>query len=289
MIIGANRRQVVQNIKKNVHDKQFHAKAELGDPVMSTSEREKLVHDFWDMHERFSKKALNLMTRGLFDISALALTMGLKTEGRKHARHIPKAIITSNHYNQMDSLPIKRLALHYHKRLFFIIEDTNLKLPSWIGFLMRNVDSIPITHSIRYLGREFPEHLKNALDKNAWILIYPEQEMWFNYRKPRPVQKGAYYYAAQLNVPIISCFVEIRDKKQIEKGNPDFHKTRQILHVLPTIYPDPRLSVNQNAKRMRDIDYSQKKKAYEKAYGKKLTYDFSYDDIAGYIPEEGEK
>lgn len=28
-----------------------------------------------------------------------------------------------------------------------------------------------------------------------------------------------------------------------------------------------------------------KEKAYEKAYGKKLTYDFDYDDIAGYVKE----
>ena len=34
---------------------------------------------------------------------------------------------------------------------------------------------------------------------------------------------------------------------------------------------------------MRDIDYMQKKKAYEKAYGKKLSYDLDYDAIAGYV------
>ena len=28
-------------------------------------------------------------------------------------------------------------------------EDTNLKLPNWIGFLMRNIDSIPVTASFQ--------------------------------------------------------------------------------------------------------------------------------------------
>ena len=38
--------------------------------------------------------------------------------------------------------------------------------------------------------------------------------MWYNYRKPRPLKQGAYYYAAKNNVPIISCFTEIIDKEK---------------------------------------------------------------------------
>ena len=51
-----------------------------------------------------------------------------------------------------------------------------------------------------------------------------EQEMWFNYRKPRPPKRGAYYYAAKFNVPIVSFFVEIRDmdEKENERKNRPF-------------------------------------------------------------------
>ena len=181
------------------------------------------------------------------------------------------AIVTTNHFKQTDSLPIKKLANKCHKKLYIF------------GFLMNNINAIPIVQSYQYLGREFPKHLQKVFDKKGWVLIYPEQEMWYNYRKPRPLQKGAYYYAAKAKVPIISCFVEIQDLPEMEKNSSKFHKTRYILHVLPTIYPIDRLTVDQNAKRMRDIDYMQKKNAYEKAYGKKLTYNFDYDDIAGYI------
>ena len=85
-------------------------------------------------------------------------------------------------------------------------------------------------------------------------MIYPEQEMWFNYRKPRYLKPGAYYYASKYNVPIISCFIEIIDKE--------------------------------NAAWMSERDYSQKKEAYEKAYNKKLDYKFEDDDIAGWIDNE---
>lgn len=289
MIIGAHRREVVANIKKNVHQKHFNAKAEIDDPILSHDQRIQLVNDFWAKSETLSHKCLNLMTRAFFGCGTLILTANAKIGSAKKVKHIPNAIITCNHYNQFDSLPVKRLAMKAHKRLYFVIEDTNLMLPSWIGFLMRNVDSIPITQSVRYLGREFPKHIADVFSKkNRWILIYPEQEMWVNYRKPRPLQKGAYYYAAKMNVPVVSCFVELQDKRGYEWGHPEFHPTRRILHVLPTIYPNERLTVDENARRMRDIDYAQKKQAYEKAYGKKLDYKFSYDDIAGYIPQESE-
>ena len=286
MIIGGDRLKVIENIKNNVKQKAFHAKAEVGDPVLSKEESKKLVDQFWKDSQKFSHKVVNLLTRGAFDLGTLILTVGDKIDSAKSIKNVPSAIVTSNHYNQFDSLPVKKLAMKAHKRLFIIVEDTNLLLPSWIGFMMRNIDSIPLSRSVRYLGRELPKHLSNAFAKKSWVLIYPEQEMWFNYRKPRPVQKGAYYYAAKLNVPIISCFVEIQDKPGYEKDHPEFHKTRRILHVLPTIYPNPRLSVDQNARRMRDIDYMQKKKAYEKAYGKKLDYTFSNDDIAGFVTKK---
>ena len=41
-------------------------------------------------------------------------------------------------------------------------------------------------------------------------------------------------------------------------------------------------SARENSKIMAEIDYKQKKEAYEKAYNKKLDYTFSYEDIAGF-------
>ena len=262
----------------------MHSKVELGEPTLTKSERIKLVNDYWKQQKKFSHKLKNIIAQGIINIDTLILMAHTQIKNKKRAQG-PKygAIITSNHFKQTDSLPIKKLANKCHKKLYVVIEDSNLKLPGFFGFLMNNINAIPIVQSYQYLGCEFPKHLQKVFDKKGWVLIYPEQEMWYNYRKPRPLQKGAYYYAAKANVPIISCFVEIQDLPEMEKNSNEFHKTRYILHVLPTIYPVDRLTVDQNAKRMRDIDYLQKKKAYEKAYGKKLTYDFDDDDIAGYV------
>ena len=282
MIIGKNRRQVILNIKKSVKEKNFNAKVEPNDPILSKKERLNLVKNFWTNHDKLFSRIINLIARGILNVGTPILTFNTKIDNPTSLKNLSSAIVTCNHYNQFDCLPLKRLAMNYHKRLYFVIEDANLKLPNWIGFLMRNIDSIPVTASIEYLGRDLPRYLERILLRNNWIVIYPEQELWQNYRKPRPLQKGAYYYAAKMNVPIISCFVEIRDTKKREKLHPEFNKTRWILHVLPTIYPNPKLSIVENAQKMREIDYRQKVQAYEKAYHKKLDYKFTDWDIAGY-------
>ena len=125
--------------------------------------------------------------------------------------------------------------------------------------------------------------VEDIISKNQFILIYPEQEMWFNYRKPRPLKRGAYYYAAKFNVPIISCFVEIKNIGK--KENKEFYKSKYVMHVLKPIYPDANKSIRENSIMMMNKDYEQKVEAYEKAYGKKIQYDFAYDDIAGWIPK----
>ena len=107
---------------------------------------------------------------------------------------------------------------------------------------------------------------------------------WFNYRKPRPPKRGAYFYAAEAGVPIISCFTEIRDLPVRE--NQQLREVRYILHVLDPIYPDPKLSARDNSFYMMQRDYVQKCQAYMAAYGKTLSYAFTQQDIAGWDPKQ---
>lgn len=60
------------------------------------------------------------------------------------------------------------------------------------------------------MGRKFPQRIKSVLDNNQIVIIYPEQEMWSNYCKPRPLQRGAYYYAANThsNLPELNLKYE---------------------------------------------------------------------------------
>lgn len=70
-----------------------------------------------------------------------------------------------------------------------------------------------------------------------------------------------------------------------ENDTEDFRKVQYIIHVLPTLYPDPEKSVKENSLELCRMDYEQKKQAYEQAYGKELDYAFEPDDIAGWITD----
>lgn len=282
MIFGKNRPQVFKNIKKAVKEKEFNIPVELDDPVLTLQESKATVKKYWQHTKTFSYKFTNILMNAFYGALANLAISKSQIVGQENLKNIGAAIVTTNHFKHTDSLPIRKLASLNHKKLYIVIEDINLLLPGFFGVIMNNANMVPLSKSTNYLGREFPKHLKDVFKKNAWLLVYPEQEMWYQYRKPRPLMNGAYYYAAKNKVPIISCFVEIQDLPKPEHNAPNFNKTKKILHVLPTIYPDPNLSIKANEKRMCKIDYEQKRAAYEKAYGKKLKYDFENSDIAGY-------
>lgn len=284
MIFGDNREAVIKNIQKAANKRDFTAKAEIGDPQMTLDERLKLVNDYWKNRKLFSSKINNQIGHAMLTTFAKTLAGSTEFKGLENLNNLPigGAIVTANHFNQIDSLPIKLLANKMHHQLSIVIEDTNLMLPGFFRYLMNYVGTIPLVQSASYIGNVFPKHLSNALAKNNWVLIYPEQEMWWNYRKPRKLQRGAYYFAAKQNVPVISLFIEIRDLPKIEKKDSNFYETKYIVHVLQPIFPDVSLSANENAHKMMKQDYQQKVAAYEKIYGKKLNYDFTDWDIAGW-------
>lgn len=287
MIIGDKREQVIQNIQKAANERNFTAKVEIGDPQLSLDQRLKLVNDFWKQQNSFSCKLNNHVGHLLLRILSQTITSSTQIVGTENLRNLPHsgAIVTSNHFNQVDALTIKRLAVKMHRQLSIVIEDTNLMLPGFFRYLMNHVGTIPLVNSSSYIGNTFIKHLHTALDRNNWVLIYPEQEMWWNYRKPRKLQRGAYYFAAKQNVPIISTFVEIRATNKIEKKDPRFYQTKYIVHVLPVIYPDSSLSLKESSEKMMQQDYAQKVTAYEQIYGKKLDYNFTNWDVAGWRKE----
>lgn len=284
MIIGAKREEVIKNIARAANKRAFAAKVEIGDPVMSLAQRQKLVADFWQSQKTLTSKLNYGIGHLVFSLLAKTITASTEIVGLNNLKNLPRggAIITSNHYNQLDALPIKLLANQAHHQLSIVIEDTNLMLPGFLRYLMTNVGTIPLLNTPNYIGKEFLSHLHEALEGDHWVLIYPEQEMWWNYRKPRKGHRGAYYFAAKQNVPVISTFTEIKVLKRLEKKDPHFYQTKYIVHVLPTIYPDITKSVKENSYHMMQQDYQQKVAAYEKIYHKKLNYDFTNWDIAGW-------
>ena len=168
------------------------------------------------------------------------------------------------------------------KRKFdIIVQETNIFMPGYLGWLLKNNRTIPINKSHQYISTNFEPTLEKLLKQKHYVLIYPEEEMWFNYKKPRPGKIGAYHYACKYNVPIIPCFVEMQNTDKI--GDDGFYVQRYVLHVMKPLYPDISLDFKAQKEDLRKKDYELKVAKYEEVYGKKFDDTFiEKEDIAGW-------
>ncbi len=283
MIIGGSKKDVIKNIEKNIKENELNKKVETGDPNLTEEEIDQLIINFYKNKKNkytysFKKNIANSIVKKI----GKEIYPTIELDGLENLNNLDLskgAIITCNHFNPLDSYNIRKLTNILRKDLYIVIQDTNLALPSELGFLMNYMNTIPLKNSPNYILNIFKKELESVLSKGNFVLIYPEEEMWFNYRKPRPCKRGAYQFASMLNVPIISCFVEINDLS--DDDNEEFYKVKYKVHILKPLIPDKNKSDRANIIELSKKDYEQKKESYEISYDTKLDYEFSISDIAG--------
>lgn len=183
------------------------------------------------------------------------------------------AVITCNHFGIPDNYIL------YHciqnslkkKRLYKVIREGNYTgFSGLFGFLFRNCNTLPLSSNRRTMVN-FMSAADTLLRRGEAVLIYPEQGMWWNYRKPRPFKIGAFKIAARAGVPVLPTFVTMKDDetKLDEHNYPLQHYT---LHVMPPVYPDKTLSEKQAAEKMKEDTFALYKAKYEEVYGVPLAY-----------------
>lgn len=284
MIIGGSKKEVINNIKKNIENNELNKKVEIGDPNLPEDEIQKYINDFYRNKKKLSYFFKNKIANKTIKKISKELYPDIKINGLEKldlADLSNGAIITSNHFNPLDSYNIRKIVEEkLHKKLYIVVQDTNLAMPGFLGFLFNNIEVIPLSKSPNYIIKKFVPELKKILSKGDFILIYPEEEMWFNYRLPRPCKRGAYQFAHELDVPVISCFVKMIDTDKTD--NDEFNKVKYEVSINKVIYPEAGESVKSDSRKMAEVDYEARKKAYEDAYDKKLNYEFDISDIAGW-------
>ena len=284
LLVTPGREQAIENIRRAAQEGRFNDKTEPFDPQISP---QALKADILGYVSRLDSPVQKLKT-------AVARAV-VRSWVRKWSEPVNEitgirnlltvqgpAFLTSNHFNPFDNGVHRTLSrLTGRDRLVAISQGTNFVMPGLNGFILRNIDVIPLIQEPSYMNGAFRTLMQRNLDRNRFILIYPEQEMWFNYRKPRPGKRGAFLFAAEYGVPVVPTFVEMVDLPEVVA--PGFHDVKLILHVLPPIFPDPERSARENSFIMCQADYDAKVRCYEQCYGRPLTYEFSKEDIAGLI------
>ena len=283
MIIGGSKAKVIENIKQAVLDNDLNRKVEENDASLSQEEEAAAVTKFYALRKKSSFRLKHAAMQKMNDLQMKSYDKLIEVRGQEKLSKLSDGfIITSNHFNPLDNLCIKKACKDtLGVEPYIVVQATNLVASGVIGELFNYLDHVPIRKSAGYIRGEFLEQMNKILeDQKRPVLIYPEEEMWFNYRKPRPNKRGAFHFAATLRVPVVPCFVEILDTSRPD--NEEFFESEYVVHILDPIYPDVTKSVRQNSIEMAACDFEQKKSAYEKAYNKKLDYGFEESDIANY-------
>ncbi len=193
-------------------------------------------------------------------------------------------IITCNHFHPFDSFIMQRVfdAAHREGRMYRVIREGNYtSYPGFYGMLMRHCDTLPLSSDPATM-KLFLKATYTALREKNSLLIYPEQSLWWNYRKPKPQKLGAFEIAVRCGAPVVPCFITFEDTDRL--GEDGFPILSYTPHVGAPIYPDPTLSRREAAKKMRDENEAFCRATYERVYGIPLRYTTAPKESA---PDEG--
>lgn len=183
-------------------------------------------------------------------------------------------IITCNHFNPFDNFAIHHVLLPYlHKQkrdLYKVIREGNYtNFPGLFGLFFRHCNTLPLSSSFATM-KLFMDAIKTLLARGEKILVYAEQAMWWNYRKPRPLTSGAFKFAVESDVPVLPIFITMQDSDLTD--NDGFPIQEYTINILPAIFKDPAKSNKENIEEMKKKNYECWKKVYEDFYKIPLTY-----------------
>ena len=181
-------------------------------------------------------------------------------------------LITCNHFSVGDNYAVWR-AIRDHvdgKMLYKVIREGNYtNPPKPFGLMMKHCNTLPLSSQTATM-KKFNRAVKTLLARGESILIYPEQGMWWNYRKPRPMQEGAFALAVLNKTPIIPFFITMEDTDTMDGDG--FPVQAFTVHILPAIYPDTTLPLPARKAKMRKENYEAWVRVYEEFYGIPLVY-----------------
>lgn len=287
MAMDEGRLAVIANIERALRDTDSFRKVELGDPKITDEDVRRVIEPFDTLRRKPINKIKAFVARKIAESQTEKLNVNTKIVGFENVEGLSGgAIITCNHFNFMDNTLPRILAMRTGrgKKFDVVVQESNVFMDGFFGFLMKNANTLPVSRSASYMAKNLKPALRRLLSDGHFILIYPEQEMWFNYKKPREMRDGAYHYAAELGVPIIPCFVTMESLDTL--GADGFFEVAHTLHVMPPIYPNRELSVRENRVVMHDEDARLKAECYERAYGYPVPKDFVPErDVAGYCAD----
>ena len=88
--------------------------------------------------------------------------------------------------------------------------------------------------------------------------------------KPKPLKKGAFIFAAKNGVPVLPCFITMKDSDIL--GEDGFFVQEYTIHIGAPIYPDSALPYGRRVEQMMEANAAGWKEIYEREYQIPLSY-----------------
>lgn len=272
--ISLDRLAVIKQISE------YEKAGRFDEPVENDPESKELLPEKVDyLCRKFSNKCKRRIANAIADRYFLGL---IKKDiliiddvtGEEHLVALKNgAVITCNHFSPLDNyIVFHGIRKHLpRKYLYKVIREGNYtNFKGLYGFFFRHCNTLPLSRNRRAMIN-FTSAVNVLLKRGESVLIYPEQEMWWNYRKPRPFKAGGFKLAYRAGVPVVPTFITMQDdpKRVDEHGYP---LQRHTLHILPPVYPDLSLGDKAGAEKMKEEAFALCKAKYEEIYNVSLSY-----------------
>ena len=269
----SHKKELLRRIEELEKNEMWHVDAE-DDPETYPLMPDKVDYLNEKLSSRIKSKIANAMGTRFFDKMIKNRQLIIKeVRGIENFTAVKGGkIVTCNHFSVGDNYAVW-LALREHmggKMLYKVIREGNYtNPPKPFGMFMRHCNTLPLSSQTATM-RKFMQAVRVLLERGETILIYPEQSMWWNYRKPKPLQDGAFTLAVRNNTPVIPIFITMEDSDIIDDEG--FAVQEYTVNILPAIYPDSALSYTDAKEAMRKENYEAWVRVYEDFYKQPLVY-----------------
>lgn len=190
----------------------------------------------------------------------------VEVKGKENIKGIESAILTSNHVNKFDCLAIQNTMMP--KKTYVVAAEFN-NVSGHFGEMMRVGGMLPLSSDFA-AKKNFLKAVEYYLEKKCFVLIYPEEAMWWNYEKPRPYKEGAFVLAVKNNVPIVPIFISFRRSGIIDANGIEIKYL--TINIMKPIYKRDDLSYRKNIEYLRKANEAACREKYEEIYKCKLTF-----------------
>lgn len=191
----------------------------------------------------------------------------LKIEGREHLRGVDAAIVTCNHFTKFDCLAVQ-YALRPNRPFVVAAHFNNMR--GSFGDAMRAGGMLPMGGGDLATTKAFLNAVQNHLAHGKRVLVYPEQAMWWFYRKPRPMKDGAFDLAVRNKVPVLPLFITMRPSGNIDENGIEYPYL--TLHIMPPLTAPAELGFRDKVRYLRRENERLCREKYREVYGSDPTY-----------------